>query len=403
MSELFKKKGKSRMSKQFVVGQIGCGAFAVQEHGPNTKRNPHIKKLKWACDVSQAAARSYAEKFGAEKVTTSFSDVTTDPEVDIILVATSHEAHVPIIESAAANGKHIFCEKPMAMDEWQAYQIIRAVRKNKTKLRVNYMRREAPALVALKKKWLEHQRTPKRQPWRYIEKTRNKLVEETTTDFFVRVQDESSTYRMVHLDPFRGGGLIIGEAVHWLDLSCWLFENDRPVEISAWGSDRMRWGIHLKFQSGNAATVIMTPNGSFDYPKEVFEIACDGALFRCEFFLENQYYGVPGQDRELFPMYRDEAGSVGKQGGLAGYFEKRKTLLNKYGDARKIYDKVLPNHGYEEAFDSFINAVVNDTPSPCDELAGYRATYLGHLASKSIELNQPLPIPVEKWDYYVEL
>ena len=391
------------MKKKLVVAQIGCGAFAIQEHGPNMKRNPHIGKLKWACDVSQSAAQSYAEKFGAEKVTTSFLDATTDPEVDIILIATSHEAHVPIVESAAAHGKHIFCEKPMAMDEWQAYQIIRAVRTHKVKLCVNYMRTKAPAIVALKQKWQEHKSNPQRQPWRYVEETRKKLIEETVTDFFVRVHDESSSYRMVHLDAFRGGGLIIGEAVHWLNMACWLFENDRPVEIQAWGSSRMRWGIHLKFQSGNAATMIMTPNGSFDYPKEMFEIAHDGALFRCEFFTENQYFGRPGQDRELFPLYRDEAADAGKQGGIAGYFEKRKALLKKYGDARKIYDKVLPNHGYEEMFDGFIDAVINDTPTPCDEMAGYRTTYLGHLASKSIELNQPLPIPVEKWDYYVEL
>ncbi|MDD5599912.1 MAG: Gfo/Idh/MocA family oxidoreductase, partial [Victivallaceae bacterium] len=108
------------MSRKLTVGQIGCGGFAVQEHGPNTKRNPHVGRLKWACDISEKNAKAYASRFGAEKTTSSFEDVTTDPEVDIILIATSHEAHVPIIQSAAAHGKHIFCEKPMAMDEWQA-------------------------------------------------------------------------------------------------------------------------------------------------------------------------------------------------------------------------------------------------------------------------------------------
>lgn len=389
------------MSEKLTVGQIGCGNFAAQEHGPNTKRNPHIGRLKWACDISEENAKAYAARFGAEKTTSSFEDVTTDPEVDVILIATSHEAHVPIIQSAAAHGKHIFCEKPMAMNEWQAYQIIRAVRQYGVKLCVNYMRRKAPALVALKEKWLEHRNNPKRQSWRYIDKPRNSLLEETVTDFLVRVQDESSTYRMVHLDPFHGGGLIIGEAVHWLDLSCWLFDNDRPEEVQAWGSARMRWGIHLKFRSGNAATIIMTPNGSFDYPKEMFEIACNGGLFRCEHFIENQYYGRPGPEKESFALYQDEAPGTGNTGNVAGYLEKRKTLLRKYGDASKIYNKILPNHGYEENFDGFINAVINDTPTPCNELDGYRATYLGELAIKSIEQNRPLPVLVDKWDYYV--
>ena len=391
------------MSKSFVVGQIGCGAFAVQEHGPNVTRNPNIKKLKWACDVSEERAKSYAKKFGAEKTTTSFEDVTADPEVDIILIATSHEVHVPIIESAASNGKHIFCEKPMAMDELQAYKIIRAVRKNKVKLCVDYMRRMSPAIVALKREWLKHKKNPQRQPWRYIETSHDQLIEESCTDFLVRVQDESSSYRMVHLDAIRGGGLIIGEAVHWLDLACWLFNNDRPIQIQAWGSARMRYGIYLEFQSGNAATITFTPNGSFDYPKEIYEIACNGALLRNEYYVENQYYGRPGIEKETFELHRDTMPETGKQGGLSGYMEKHRSRTNSSSNAKGNWGLLMANHGCEEMFDGSVDAVINDKQTPCNELAGYRATYLGYLAIKSIELNKPLPILVDKWDYYVEL
>ena len=101
------------MSKKFVVAQIGCGGFATEQHGPNVVRNQNVSRLKWACDMSKDRADRYTKQFNAEKTTTLFEDVATDPEVDIILIATSHEAHVPIIESAAANGKHIYCEKPI--------------------------------------------------------------------------------------------------------------------------------------------------------------------------------------------------------------------------------------------------------------------------------------------------
>jgi len=391
------------MSKKLVAAQIGCGNFATGQQGPNMARNPHVGKIKWACDTREASARSYAETFGAEKTTDSFEDATTDPEVDIICIATSHEVHVPIVESAAAHGKHIFCEKPIAMDETQAYHIIRAVRTGGVKLCVDYMRRMAPSVVALKREWLAHKADPKRQPWRYIEKPRGKFTEETKTDFLVRVQDESTTYRTVHLDPIRGGGLIIGEAVHWLDLACWLFDGDQPVRIRAWGSGRMRYGIYLEFQSGNAATITFTPNGSFDYPKEIYEIAHDGALFRSEFYVENQYYGRPGLEREVFALQRDPVPDVGKQGGLAGYLEKYRAVTANSANARDDKAALEANHGYEEIFDGFVDAVINDTATPCDELAGYRATLLGHLAGKSIELDKPLPVPVEKWDFFVEL
>ena len=391
------------MPGSLVAAQIGCGSFAREQHGPNLAQHPDVARIKWACDVVQENAAQYARESGAEQTTLSFEEVCTDPEVDIIMIATSHEIHVPIIQCAAANGKHVYCEKPMAMDERQSYDIIRAVRSSGITFCVGYMRRCAPAVVRLKEEWLKHKAAPTRQPWRYIEVEREKFQEETCTDFLVRVQDESASYRTVHLDPFRGGGLIIGEATHWLDLACWLFENDRPVRIQAWGSARMRCGTYLEFQSGNAATITCTPNGSFDYPKEIYEIAHDGALFRNEFYVENQYYGRPGIEREVFDLQRDSQSDVGQEGGLAGYLEKHRARVSGQQNARTGYGGLRPNHGYEECLAGFINAVLHGTPVPCDALAGYRATLLGELAMKSIALGQPLAIPVDKWDYHVEL
>ena len=391
------------MPKQLVAAQIGCGAFAQDQHGPNCVRNPHIKNVKWACDLKKSNAQAYVDKTGAKNITSSFEDATTDPEVDIICIATSHEVHVPIIESAAEHGKHIFCEKPMAMNEVQAYKIISAVRKHGVRLCVDYMRRSAPAVVALKREWLAHKSQPRHQPWRYIEKPRKKLLEETHTEFLVRVQDESASYRMVHLDPIRGGGLIIGEAVHWLDLATWLFDDDRPLEVYAWGSSRMRYGIHLEFQSGNSATIIFSPNGTFDYPKEMYEITHNGALFRMEHFVENQYFGRPGNDKEVFPLQHNPLPDIGKQGGLSGYLEKYSKLVSNVDNAKNKYIAITADHGYESHFDAFVDAIIDHGSVPCDEMAGYRATLLGELAIKSITLRQPIPVPMEKWDLYVEI
>lgn len=391
------------MPKSLVAAQIGCGAFARAQHGPNLGSSPHVGRIKWACDICAEHADEYARECGAEQTTASFEQVCRDPEVDFIMVATSHDVHVPIVECATANGKHIYCEKPMAMNERQAYDIIRAVRRSGVKFCVGYMRRCAPAVVRLKEEWLKHRATPTRQPWRYVETERARFQEETCTDFLVRVQDESASYRTVHLDPFRGGGLIIGEAVHWLDLACWLFEQDRPVRLQAWGSTRMRCGIYLEFQSGNAATITVTPNGSFDYPKEFYEIAHDGALFRSEFYVENQYYGRPGLDREIFPLQHDSQPDVGTQGGLAGFLEKHRAKVEGQVNARLGYEGLRTDHGYEKMLAEFLAAVLHDEPVPCDELDGYRATLLGDLAKASIEAGRPLPVPVEKWDYHVEL
>lgn len=390
------------MAKGLVAAQIGCGFFAADQHGPNLVRNENVSRIKWACDVSDENAAGFAGRFSAEKTTRDFREAVADPEVDIILIATSHAVHLPIIECAAKHSKHIFCEKPMAVDEEEARKIIRAVRRGKVKLCADYMRRMAPAMLALKREWLAHKRSPSHHPWRVMVEKRGKLIEETGTDFLVRIQDESSSYRTVHLDAHTGGGLIIGEAVHWLDLASWLFEGDRPVEVLAWGSARMRFGIRLAFESGNEATIVMTPNGTFDYPKEMYEIACDGALFRMEHFVENQYYGRPGLDREVFDLQRDPQPEIGAQGGLAGFIEKYRSCVTPPAAERARHLRLYPDKGHEAIFDGFVDAVLSDTATPCDEMAGLRATLLAQLAVESIKLGRPVPVPPDKWECFIE-
>ncbi len=383
------------MKNKLLVAQIGCGAFAEGQDFPNFAKNPHTE-IKWCCDISLERAKEMAAKFAIPNVTVNFMDIINDPEIDLIKIATSHEAHLPIIESAAAKGKHIFCEKPMAMEEEEAYKIISAVRKNKIKMCVDTNRRMAPSLHALRDKWLEHKKNPKHQPWRYIETDRKQLPEEKQTQFLIRIQDESMSYRMVHLDPLRGGGQIIGESVHWLDLACWFFAPQVPVEIQAWGSSRLSHGIYLKFSEGDNATIIFNCGGSFDYPKELYEVNYNGGLFRNIYFIENNYYGIPGLEKELFPFQHDCLPEVGIEGGFHGYMKKYKTRVVEKINAKAGHGSLTVDKGHENMLNSFVDAILNDKPSRCDELAGFTSVYLAKLAIKSIELRQPLPVQIEK-------
>lgn len=382
--------------KVLTVAQIGCGAFAEFQDFPNFAKNPKTN-VKWCCDISEARAKQMAAKFQVPKVTTDYLEVINDPEVDMIKVCTSHEAHLPIIEAAAKKGKHIFCEKPMALEEEEAYKIIKAVRKGKVKLCVDLNRRMAPSMASLKEKWLAHKQAPKHQPWQYIETTRELLPEEKQTQFLIRVQDESASYRLVHLDPMKGGGLILGESVHWLDLACWFFAPDYPVEIQAWGSSRLSHGINLKFSSGDNATILFNCGGTFDYPKELYEVTYMGSLLRNKFFVENEYYGIPGIDRETFPLQHDPLKDTIKEEGFAAYmkkYEKRVRESNK--NQKDDYTSFGVDKGHENMLDTFADAILQDKQSPCNEMAGLISTYLAKAAIKSIEQRQALPIPLDK-------
>jgi predicted dehydrogenase len=252
-------------------------------------------------------------------------------------------------------------------------------------------------MVALRRHWQEHCAHPKHQPWRYVETERDLFPEEAQTQFLTRVQDESYSYKLVHLDPLRGGGLILGESVHWLDLACWFFSPQAPTEIRTWGSTRFSHGIHLTFSAGDTATILFHCGGTFDYPKELIEVASHGALFRNRFFVENAYYGIPGLERERFPLQRDSFRHVGREGGFDGYMKKYAARVKACRRSSKAtINELVVDKGHENMLNVFVDAVLHDRPSPCGEMDGYLATYLARMACRSIELRQALPIPIDK-------
>ena len=382
---------------KLVVAQIGCGAFARSQHLPNITAHKDLY-LKYCCDVNIDSARSAAEKFGAWQALSDFREALEDSEVDMISVATPHDLHLPVIRAAAEKGIHVFCEKPMAMDVSEAWEIIRAVKHGGIKLCVDLNRRMAPSMHALKRQVAAQQANPKHSPWRYVEIDREQFPEEKRTNLLVRVQDESSSYRLIHMDPARGGGSIIGESVHWLDLACWFFAPQTPVEINAWGSTRMTHGINLTFSSGDNATIIFDVCGTFDYPKEMFEVTSNAALFRNMFFVENRYYGIPGAENEVFPLQRDGYKDEVPAEGFDAFMKKCDLQHQQAGDNIKFAAKELVvDKGHTAMLDGFVKAILNNTSSPCDEYAGLQSTMLAKLAIESIRLKRALPVLIEEF------
>ena len=377
--------------KVLTAAQIGCGKFANAQDLPNLTAHPDVK-LKWVCDTHIENAQKAAKEYGVPNVTADFMDVINDPEVDFIKIATSHEVHLPIIEAAAKAGKHIFCEKPLAMYDSEVFQIIRAVRRGNVKLCVDFNRRMSPALQALKAKWQEHAKNPQHNPWQYVETVREPLPEENLPHLNIRIQDESSSYSLRHLDPLTGGGEIIGESVHWLDVACWFFAPAKPVAITAFGSSRLSHGIYLKFDNGASMTLDFSCSGTFDYPKEQYEVTHNAALFRSLCFMENNYYGFPGAGNEYFSM---QSGNARSQ---AEYMEEYKARISGIANAKDIEHSkpFIVDKGHKTMLDRFVKAIQEDGPSPCDEMAGYMAVYLARRAIESIHFGQTIHLPVEQ-------
>jgi len=382
---------------KLVAGQIGCGGFAWDQDIPNLKERDDVV-VKYCCDAARTSAEKAAAEFpGAQAVTDSLK-VLDDPEVDFVKVSTPHDLHKDIVIEAAKRGKHVFCEKPMAMELRDCWEMAAAVRRTGIKFCVDLNRRMAPALHALKARVLEQQRNERHSPWRYVETTRAPLAEEKNTHFLMRMQDESASYRMIHLDPMHGGGEILGETVHWLDLATWFFDDQRPVALTAWGSTRLTHGVNLKFERGDSATILFDACGTFDYVKERYEVTSRSALFQSLFFCENRYYGMNGDEREVFDLQHDAYKAAVAEDGLEGYLRKNVIRRSAKGGMKGNYGSLVVDKGHRAMLAGFIEAIKTGGPSPCDEYAGIRSILLARLCYKSIELGQTMPIPVEYWE-----
>ena len=381
-------------SGKLVAAQIGCGAFANEQDLPNLAAHPGVE-LRYCCDVDLAAARMAAERYGAKRAMADYIEALDDPELDFVKVATPHDMHMPIVMEAARRGKHIFCEKPMAMDIEDCWKMIREVRRAGVKFCVDLNRRMSPAMRSLRERAREHKVNERHNPWRYVETDRTRLPEELATNFLLRIQDESASYRLIHLDPLHGGGQVLGETVHWLDLATWFFDDQFPVEVTAWGSSRLTHGVNLRFSVGDTATILFDACGTFDYPKEMYEVTSRGALFRSLFFVENRYYGMPDMPTETFPLQRDGFSDRVPGYGFAAYM--RKAELQRGNGLKANWTALTVDKGHRAMLDGFVRAVRDGAPSPCDELAGMRSLLLARLAIRSMKMHMSVPVPVEDW------
>ena len=389
---------KVRTVEQVKVGIIGCGKFSKAQHLPNCRDSESVQ-LWHCCDIAEGG-RQLALEYGSEKITSDYRQVLADPEVEMVILAVPHNLHLQFIEESLQAGKHVFCEKPMTMTMEESYRVLRAVKKSGTKLCVDFMRRFSPAMVDMKKAFAAHLRGPRKSPRVYTQEgNREKWAEESQSSILIRVQDESLTYTGTHVDRMQGGGSILGDSCHLFDLICWLLE-ERPVRVSGMGSVRLDHIVNIEFESGSLASIFFGTHGSFEYPKELIEIQSHAKIFRSECFVENQYFGCGDRTVKHFRLQNDFQPDHGKQGGLAGYLEKIDAMGNQF-EATGQFDYVFPDKGHKALLQSFVDATQNDLPSPIDEYAGMRATYLCLLAMESIRTGLPMPVRLEDWEMYV--
>jgi myo-inositol 2-dehydrogenase / D-chiro-inositol 1-dehydrogenase len=128
------------MAKTLNIGIIGAGRIGKVHAATLAYRIPEAKIVIIA-DVNEDCAREVAAQFGVPHYTADYKAVLANPDVQAVLVCSSTDTHAQVTEEAALAGKHIFCEKPIALDLAKIDRALAAVKKADVKLQVGFNRR----------------------------------------------------------------------------------------------------------------------------------------------------------------------------------------------------------------------------------------------------------------------
>ena len=138
--------------RTLAVGMIGT-RFMGRAHSNAWRQAPRFfelpadLRLKTICGRDRAATRKAAKQLGWEHAETNWRRVIEDPEIDIIDICTPNDSHCEMAVAAAAAGKAILCEKPLARNVREAEAMVRAVRKARVANMVCHNYRRIPAVV----------------------------------------------------------------------------------------------------------------------------------------------------------------------------------------------------------------------------------------------------------------
>src|ERR1700730_12317477 len=135
--------------KQLRWGLIGCGDIARKRIAP-ALRDSALGELLAVSRAQSELVEAFAKEFGAKKWYADWKELLLDEEIDAVYIATPVHLHAIQTIAAAEAGKHVLCEKPMAMDVAECEQMIAATRANNVKLGIAYYRHFYPVIHRIK-------------------------------------------------------------------------------------------------------------------------------------------------------------------------------------------------------------------------------------------------------------
>jgi predicted dehydrogenase len=280
-----------------VIGMIGAGNYSANTLLPALSKTG--ARMRLIVSSRGVTATHLGKKFGFEQAGTDARQVFADPEINTVIITTRHDSHAELVASGLRANKRVFVEKPLALTEtelqmleaeWQAAENPFVV--------VGFNRRFAPLLITMKR-----------------------LLAGRTEPRAMIMTVNAGALPAVHwtLNPEIGGGRIIGEGCHFLDLLRYLagapITEAHAIFQRNGGAVRPDVAsLDLRFANGSIGTVHYFANGSKDFPKERLEVFCGEGVLRLDNFRELQGFGWPGFTRQK--LRRQDKGHAAEMAAL---------------------------------------------------------------------------------------
>ncbi|MBT9515865.1 MAG: bi-domain-containing oxidoreductase [Methyloversatilis discipulorum] len=266
-------------SDRIRVALAGASSFAQGMHLPNMVKLRDRFALQAVMSRTGANARAVATQYEAAYCTSAYEDILGDDDVDLVMVATRHDLHGPMVLQALRAGKHVFVEKPLALKEAEVAEIERFYTEHPDGplLMVGFNRRFSPAT-----------------------QTMRRILADRTTPIIANYRMNAGYIPLDHwVHGPEGGGRNIGEACHIYDLFNALTGTSEVEAVTAHSiaPRTPQWRRNdnfvatLKYVDGSVCTLTYTALGDKSYPKERMEVFADGKVLMMDDYKSVSVHG----------------------------------------------------------------------------------------------------------------
>ncbi len=274
-----------------VLGFVGSGNYATSVLIPAFKAAG--ARLKTVASSGGVSGLHAGRKFGFEATTTDTASVFADAQVSAVIVTTRHDSHAGFVLQALTAGKHVFVEKPLCLTLGELEEI-QADMDRRTSVMGRSERDTAIAMTPTVMVGFNRRFAPQ------VQKISSLLKGVTGPKSFVMTVN-AGTIPAEHWtqDPEVGGGRIIGEACHFIDLLRFLagsrIASHHVTKMDSQSDNSVT--ISLKFEDGSIGVVHYLANGSKAFPKERLEVFAAGRVLQLDNFRKLKGFGWPGFSR----------------------------------------------------------------------------------------------------------